>query len=398
MIANSTAIVKSNKHETWTGSPAMKSAQISPAGHASHSGNGDDARWRAVLDRDVRQDGKFFYAVSSTGVFCRPSCPARRPRRGGVVFLDTAAEAERAGFRACLRCRPLEGDRRAMLVEKFCRYIETHADEPLTLAVLGDQLGVTPFHLQRTFKRVMGVTPREYAAVCRMRALKKNLRAGHSVTQALFAVGYGSTSRLYERSRSRLGMTPATYGRRGRGARIRYAITDSALGKVLLAATDKGVCCLQFGDSERDLVAALKREFAEAELLRDEPALGPWLASVARYLHNTQPNLSLPLDVRATAFQWRVWKYLQTIPPGTTQSYAQVTAAVGRPKATRAVARACASNAVAVAIPCHRVIRQDGTLGGYGGGLERKQKLLLQERQQRKPQGAELQTRTAFRR
>jgi len=248
----------------------MKSAQISPADHASRASNGDDARWRAVLDRDARQDGKFFYAVSSTGVFCRPSCPARRPRRGGVVFFATAVEAERAGFRACIRCRPLEGDRRAMLAEKLCRYIETHADEPLTLAVLGDYVGITQFHLQRTFKRVMGVTPREYAAACRMRAVKKNLRAGQSVTQALFAAGYGSTSRLYERSRSRLGMTPATYGRKGRGARIRYAITDSALGKVLLAATDQGVCCLQFGDSERDLVTALKREFAEAELLREE--------------------------------------------------------------------------------------------------------------------------------
>jgi len=285
-----------------------------------------------------------------------------------------------------------------MLAEKLCRYIEAHADEPLTLAVLGDQAGVNQFHLQRTFKRVMGVTPREYAAACRMRAVKKNLRAGQSVTQALFAAGYGSTSRLYERSRSRLGMTPATYGRKGRGARIRYAITDSALGKVLLAATDQGVCCLQFGDAERDLVAALKREFAEAELFHDEPAVRPWLTSVARYLQGAQPNLSLPLDVRATAFQWRVWRHLQTIPPGATQSYAQVAAAVGQPKATRAVARACASNAVAVAIPCHRVIRQDGTLGGYRGGLERKQKLLLQERQQRKPQGAKLQTRTAIRR
>jgi len=376
----------------------MNSGQISPTAQASGSSNGDDARWRAVLDRDARQDGKFFYAVSSTGVFCRPSCPSRRPRPGGVVFFATAVEAERAGFRACFRCRPLEGDRRAMLAEKLCRYIETHADEPLTLAVLGDQAGVNQFHLQRTFKRVMGVTPREYATVCRMRALKENLRAGHTVTQALFAAGYGSTSRLYERSRSRLGMTPATYGRKGRGARIRYAITNSALGKVLLAATDQGVCCLQFGDSERDLVTALKREFAEAELFHDEPAVRPWLPSIARYLQGAQPNLSLPLDVRATAFQWRVWQHLQTIPPGATQSYAQVAAAVGQPKATRAVARACASNAVAVAIPCHRVIRQDGTLGGYRGGLERKQKLLSQERQQRKPQGAELQTRSAIRR
>src|SRR5260370_37138911 len=198
MIANSTAIVKSNRHETQSGSPTMKSDQISPTAQANGASIGADARWRAVLDRDVRQDGKFFYAVSSTGAVCRPACPSRRPRRGGVVFLSTAVEAERAGFRACRRCRPLEGDRRAMLAEKLCRYIETHADEPLTLAVLGDQAGVTQFHLQRTFKRVMGVTPREYAAACRMRALKKNLRAGQSVTQALFAAARGSDTPPYD--------------------------------------------------------------------------------------------------------------------------------------------------------------------------------------------------------
>jgi len=266
-----------------------------------------------------------------------------------------------------------------MVVEKMCRYIETHADEPLTLAMLSEEAGISQFHLQRTFKRLVGITPREYAASCRLRSLRKHLQNGSSVTRALFDAGYGSSSRLYERSDSRLGMTPATYGRKGRGARIRYTIANSFLGKVLLAATDKGICSLQFGDSERDLVSTLRREFAQAALSRDEPGLRPWLDSVVLHLSGAEVKLSLPLDVRATAFQWRVWKRLQTIPPGTTQSYSEVATALGRPAAARAVARACASNAVAVAIPCHRVVRRNGDLAGYRWGLERKEKLLARE-------------------
>ena len=348
----------------------------------------ENARWRAVLARDARQDGSFFYAVSSTGVFCRPSCPSRRPRRSQVRFFDTAVEAERAGFRACFRCHPLEGDRAAMMVERLCRFIETHADEPLTLAILSDYAGISPFHLQRTFKKLVGLTPRDYADACRTRAVKEKLQAGPSVTRALFDAGYGSTSRLYERSDTRLGMTPATYGRKGRGARIRYAVTDCALGKVLLAATGKGICSLQFGNSEGEMLGRLRREFAAAEISHDEAALRPWLNSVVGYLQGAEASLSLPLDICATAFQWRVWKHLQTIPPGATRSYAAVAAALGRPTAARAVARACAANAVALAIPCHRVIRKDGGLGGYRWGLTRKRRLLTREGQSQRTTSA----------
>src|SRR5439155_3786356 len=380
MIAYSSTIVKNQPAGNQARRLTLKSKHTPPAGAAKDSTD-DAARWQAVLTRDARQDGKFFYAVSSTGIFCRPSCPARRPRLGGVRFFATAADAQRAGFRACFRCRPLEGDRLALIVEKLCRYIETHAQEALTLAVLSEQAELSQFHLQRIFKKLTGITPREYAEACRLRSLRKSLQSGFSVTRALFDAGYGSTSRLYERSDSRLGMTPATYGRKGRGARIRYTIADSFLGKVLLAATDKGVCSLQFGDSERDLLSILRREFAEAALCRDEAALRPWLDSVVRHLRVPESNLSLPLEVRATAFQWQVWKHLQTIPRGTTQSYSEVAAALGRPTAARAVARACARNALALAIPCHRVVRQDGDLGGYRWGLKRKDMLLSRERQ-----------------
>jgi AraC family transcriptional regulator of adaptative response/methylated-DNA-[protein]-cysteine methyltransferase len=358
----------------------LKPGQTSRPGGTSRFLN-DDARWRAVLERDAGQDGRFYYAVSSTGVYCLPSCPSRRPRRGNVRFFENAAEAERAGFRACFRCRPLEKDRQVTLIEQLCRYIESHADEPLTLEALSNQAAVSPFHLQRTFKKLVGVTPREYADACRIRLLRGNLQAGQSVTRALFDAGFGSTSRLYERSNSSLGMTPASYGRKGRGARIRYGVADSTLGRVLLAVTGKGICSLQFGDSRRELVSALKQEFSEAELFRDEAGLRPWLNAVVRYLRDAETGLPLPVDVRATAFQWRVWKHLLTISPGTTQTYSEVAAALGGPRATRAVARACASNPVALAIPCHRVVRQDGGLGGYRWGLTRKRTLLAQERQ-----------------
>jgi AraC family transcriptional regulator of adaptative response/methylated-DNA-[protein]-cysteine methyltransferase len=378
MIANSTPIVNSARPEPQTARATLNPEPSSRAGSGPDRVN--NQRWKAVLARDSLRDGTFVYAVTSTGVFCRPSCPSRRPRRDHVRFFATAAEAERAGFRACFRCQPTQRDRLTLAVEKLCRYIEAHTDESLTLALLGRQAGISPFHLHRAFKKRTGLTPREYAAACRNREVRKGLQTGLPVTQALFAAGYGSTSRLYEHSDKRLGMTPATYGRKGRGAQIRYALADSALGKVLLAATDKGVCSLRFADSERALVSALKEEFALATLTRTQATLRPWLNSVVRYLRGAQTDLALPLDIRSTAFQWRVWKHLQTIPTGSTQSYANVAAALGRPTAPRAVARACASNPVAVVIPCHRVLRRDGGLGGYRWGLKRKKKLLARER------------------
>lgn len=367
------------------GRSELRSAGPDPDTHSPHPRapvpeRADPGRWTAVETRDSRRDGTFFYAVTSTGVFCRPSCPSRRPRPDRVLFFNTAAEAERAGYRPCLRCRPTEPVRLREVVDGVCRFIEAHCDEPLTLGALARQAGLSRFYLHRAFKRRTGLTPREYGEACRHRALKAGLQAGHPVTRALFDAGYGSTSRLYERSDARLGMTPATYGRRGRGARIRYAIGASVVGKVLLGATEKGVCSIGFGDSESDLVGALKREFARAMFSRDQAGLRPWLRSVDRYLRGSQREPALPLDIHATAFQWRVWKHLQTIPRGSTRSYAVVAAALGRRGAARAVARACSSNPVAGVIPCHRVVRRDGGLGGYRWGLKRKKRLLEEER------------------
>ena len=340
----------------------------------------DLARWKAIAARDTSQDGKFVYGVRSTGIFCRPSCPSRKPGQDGVVFFNETGMALRAGFRPCLRCRPLQRDAHSELVERLCRHIASQVEEPESLEALGSREGLSPFHLQRVFKRVTGLTPREYGDACRVARLKARLQAGQSVTEALYGAGYGSSSRLYERSSSRLGMTPATYGRRGLGACINYEVADCCLGKVLVAATASGLCSLQFGDSERCLVASLKGEYAAAKLLRNPKALAPCLQQIQAYLTGSRRNVDLPLDIRATAFQWRVWNHLKAIPEGAVQTYSEVAEALSRPRAARAVARACASNQVAVAIPCHRVIRADGGLGGYRWGLSRKERLLDSER------------------
>jgi AraC family transcriptional regulator, regulatory protein of adaptative response / methylated-DNA-[protein]-cysteine methyltransferase len=344
---------------------------------------GDDQKWwQAVLARDAAQDGKFVFAVSSTGVFCRPSCAARHPRRGNVTFYRRAEEAERAGYRACLRCRPkaATGNTRAETVKAICRYIEQHLDEPVTLSRLATVFEQSAFHLQRTFKAVLGVTPRAYADSCRMNQLKRNLQAGHSVTRAMYDAGYGSSSRLYERTASQLGMTPDKYRRGAVAAVIRYTFAASPLGRMLVAATDKGICAIQFADSEEELGEGLKREFPFANRRRDDDGLRRWKDGLLKRLEGHKLNSSLPLDIQATAFQRRVWEYLQSIPYGSTRSYGEVAKAIGEPRATRAVARACASNRLAVAIPCHRVVRGDGGLGGYRWGVERKQALLDLER------------------
>lgn len=338
--------------------------------------------WDAVCKRDIRMDGAFFYAVLSTGVYCRPSCPARRPKRENVLFFERRENVEQAGFRPCLRCRPEEEVRRdsnAELVKSVSRYIEQHLDAPVTLSTLSRKLGLSPFHLQRTFKAMTGITPRGYADFCRLKGLKAGLRDGHSVTRALYDAGYGSSSRLYERTASQLGMTPATYRRAGRGMLIRYAVTHSPLGPMLLAATDRGVCSIRFGDSDTELECALRAEFSAADITRDQPRLAPCVDALRAYFEGLEAPLSLPLDIQATAFQRRVWEYLQSIPYGKTETYAQVAVGIGRPQATRAVAQACAKNPVAVAVPCHRVVRRDGTLGGYRWGLERKKALLALE-------------------
>jgi AraC family transcriptional regulator, regulatory protein of adaptative response / methylated-DNA-[protein]-cysteine methyltransferase len=342
----------------------------------------EDARWQAVLARDAARDGQFVFAVASTGVYCRPSCAARRPRRENVQFFPIPEAAERAGYRACLRCRPrsFSGSAELQMVRAICRYIEQHLDEAVTLDRLGKEFKQSPFHLQRKFKAVLGITPREYADSCRLKTLKRNLQAGDSVTRAMYDAGYGSSSRLYERTASQLGMTPDKYRRGAIAATIRYACTDSPLGRMLIAATDKGVCSIQFDRSDSELLEGLKREFPFAIRKEDEGGLHFWASALLKHMAGKNLDASLPLDIRATAFQRQVWTYLQSIPFGQTKSYSEVAKAIGRPSACRAVARACATNPVAVEIPCHRVVREDGTMGGYRWGLDRKKTLLHMEK------------------
>jgi AraC family transcriptional regulator, regulatory protein of adaptative response / methylated-DNA-[protein]-cysteine methyltransferase len=341
----------------------------------------DDRRWDAVMARDAAHDGEFVFAVATTGVYCRPSCAARRPRRENVAFFLRPEQAEKAGFRACLRCKPrsISGNPQSDSAKEICRYIEQHLDEPVTLERLGKVFRQSSFHLQRRFKAALGITPREYADSCRLRQLKRNLQAGDNVTRAMYDAGYGSSSRLYEKTASQLGMTPDKYRRGAIAASIRYAIADSPLGRMLIAATDKGVCSIQFARSDGELIEGLKREFPFAVRKTDEGGLQAWIEAVLSKMTGRELNAALPLDIRATAFQRRVWTYLQSIPFGATRSYGQVAKAIGQPTASRAVARACARNPVAVAIPCHRVVREDGGISGYRWGVGRKKALLEME-------------------
>jgi AraC family transcriptional regulator, regulatory protein of adaptative response / methylated-DNA-[protein]-cysteine methyltransferase len=341
----------------------------------------EDQCWDAVAARDPGLDGRFVFAVSTTGVYCRPSCPARRPRRENVAFFSRPEQAEKAGFRACLRCRPrsVSGNPQSDLAKEICRYIEQHLDEAITLAQLGKAFRQSPFHLQRRFKAALGITPREYADSCRMRLLKRHLQSGDNVTRAMYDAGYGSSSRLYEKTASQLGMTPDKYRRGAIAASIRYSCSDSPLGRMLIAATDLGICSIQFARSDGELLEGLKREFPFAVRKPDESGLQGWVEALLSKMTGRELNAALPLDIRATAFQRRVWTYLQSIPFGATRSYSAVAKAIGQPSASRAVARACATNPVAVAIPCHRVVREDGNISGYRWGVERKKALLEME-------------------
>ncbi len=334
--------------------------------------------WRATVDRDAGYDGSFVFGVRTTGIYCRPSCPARRPKKENVVFFDHPEAAERAGFRPCKRCRPREHagpEPRVELVRRACELIDANLENPLTLAEIGGRLYVSPHHLQRVFKRVVGVTPHRYAEARRADRLKARLREGEVVSRALYGAGYGSSSRLYERSSEKLGMTPATYRKGGKDMRIGYAIAECSLGLMLVGATEKGVCAVYLGSFEPELEAELHAEYPAAELRRDDAALRSLLGTLVRHLDGEEPHVDLPLDVRATAFQQRVWEELRSIPRGETRTYGEVARSIGRPAAARAVARACATNPVSVAIPCHRVVRSDGELGGYRWGLERKRAL-----------------------
>jgi AraC family transcriptional regulator of adaptative response/methylated-DNA-[protein]-cysteine methyltransferase len=338
--------------------------------------------WNALLARDHRFDGRFFFGVVTTGVYCRPSCPSRHPLRRNVRFFGMAAEAERAGLRPCLRCRPLSDP--AAEIRELCRYIDEHCEERLDLAALAARAGVSRFHLQRTFKAAVGLTPRQYVETQRVGKLKKELRDGKDVTAAVYEAGFGSASRVYERADTRLGMTPKQYRRGGDGVAITYATEESPVGLVMMGATDRGLCFVEFGESEEALMAALRREYPAAtlEAMRHPAPAGfsQWMESLRGLLRGKSPAAALPLDIRATAFQMRVWDYLRTIPPGQPQSYGEVAAGIGQPSAVRAVARACAANRVALVIPCHRVIRGTGALGGYRWGAVRKRALLEREK------------------
>jgi AraC family transcriptional regulator of adaptative response/methylated-DNA-[protein]-cysteine methyltransferase len=343
-----------------------------------------DAAWRAVERRDPRFDGQFVYAVRSTRIYCRPSCPSRRPARDRVTFYSAPAAAEDAGYRACRRCHPREAELApaAIAVERARQYIEQHPDQIITLTSLAEIVGLSPFHLQRTFKRLLGVSPREFQDGLRVSRFKSRLRAGDTVSRATYEAGFGSSSRVYERSDKTLGMTPAAYRRGGAGMHITYTIVDSPFGRLLIGATDRGVCAVALGDSEEALVRKVRADFPRAEIERGEDAHRDWVEEIVGNIGGGNLGLNVPLDVQGTAFQQQVWALLRKIPPGRTRSYSEVAAELGNPQATRAVAQACASNRIAVVIPCHRVVRNDGALGGYKWGVERKKTLLERERRQ----------------
>ena len=342
----------------------------------------DEQLWQAVVSKDARFDGQFVFAVSSTGVYCRPSCPSRRAHRERVRFFDLPEAAEQAGFRACLRCQPQRArvlDPQMELVQRVCSVLNSSDSETVKLAELATHAGVSVFHLQRTFKRVMGISPRQYLAARRFGNFKALVRKGDSVTTALYESGFNSSSRLYEYASEELGMTPATYSRGGRGVNINYTIAGSSMGRLLVAMTERGVCAVRMGDSDKELEKDLREEFPQAQIKRDDSALREQVQKILNHLDNNEPRLDLPLDIRATAFQRQVWEKLRAIPYGQTVSYGDVAKALGKPDAVRAVGRACATNPVALVIPCHRVVREDQSLGGYRWGLERKKKLLQKE-------------------
>jgi AraC family transcriptional regulator of adaptative response/methylated-DNA-[protein]-cysteine methyltransferase len=340
-----------------------------------------DPRWLAVVRRDRRYDGQFFYSVKTTGVYCRPSCGSRRANPGNVEFYSSAAEAQIAGFRACKRCRPNQQSLEALnaaKVARACRTIES-AEESPSLVVLASQSGLSRYHFHRLFKAATGLTPKEYANAHRAGKVQRSLTSGSTVTEAIFDAGFNSNSRFYEQAGAMLGMKPSRFRQRGADEEIRFAVGQSSLGAILVAASAKGVCGILMGDDPSALVDEIQDRFANAQLVGADAAFEAMVAHVVGAVESPNVGIHLPLDVRGTAFQRRVWKALSKIPSGSTVSYAKVAKQIGAPKSVRAVAQACGANPLAIAIPCHRVVRNNGALSGYRWGVERKRALLRRE-------------------
>jgi AraC family transcriptional regulator of adaptative response/methylated-DNA-[protein]-cysteine methyltransferase len=408
-------VPRARTHRSWDATPhperTMPATLLMPADpaarpttpHASASattGITDAEAWASIAARDASADGRFVYGVRTTGVFCRPSCPSRRPRRENVRVFAHADDAIAGGFRACKRCTPTEAPRApgSDAVARARAYLDAHLDERVPLATLAREAGMSAFHLQRTFTRLVGLSPRAYRDARRLERLKARLREGDTVSRATYEAGFESGSRVYARADQGLGMTPAAYRRGGRGVRIAWAVAPTAYGRLLVAATARGVCAVTLGDDDAALERWLADEFPAAERVRDDGAVAAWVAEVARVLDaGGGPDAArrapyVPLDLAGTEFQLRVWRALQEIPLGATRTYGEVAASLGRPRAVRAVARACASNRVALVVPCHRVVRAEGGLGGYRWGVERKARLLAEERRAA-PDGAQRATR-----
>lgn len=341
----------------------------------------DESRWQALVQRDCSADGVFYYSVRTTGVFCRPSCAARLPRRSNVRFHSSCAEAQRAGFRPCKRCRPGEislAERQRDIVARACRRLEQVSQAP-SLSSLAGAAGMSPHHFHKVFKMITGVTPKAYADGQRAQRLRTELAKGEAVTAAMCLAGFQSSGRFYARAEKDLGMTPTAFRSGGKGADVRYTVGQCSLGTVLVAASDRGICAIMLGDDAGELASDLRDQFPEARIAAGDSEFQDWVNRTIALIEQPAVGAALPLDIRGTAFQLRVWQSLQRIPPGSSASYAEIARRLGQPRAVRAVARACAANRIAVAIPCHRAIRSDGSLAGYRWGVERKIELLRRE-------------------
>ncbi len=345
-------------------------------------GNNREVFWQAVEKKDARFNGTFFFGVNTTGIYCKPSCAARTPKRVNVVFFATPEGAEKQGFRACRRCRPgsaVEKDPQVEMVLKVCQLVEDNLEENISLEFLGGETGISPHHLQRTFKNILGITPKQYATALKIKNFKEQVQKGGDVTGAMYEAGFGSSRALYENAAGKLGMTPAAYKSKGKGMQISYTVVDCDLGKMLVAKTERGICSVTFGDEESELVEALEREFSAAGIEADKSGLENSVRTILQLLEGRETKFALPLDVQATAFQLQVWETLRKIPYGETRSYKDIAELIGKPKAVRAVARACATNPTALITPCHRVVRENGDLSGYRWGIERKRQILAKE-------------------